>query len=61
MVTYFEPLKVFLPISLGMIVLGLVAAGLNLWRTGSMQEMDLVIFMGGFFCWSFRFNCRPVC
>jgi glycosyltransferase involved in cell wall biosynthesis len=49
MVTYFEPLKVFLPISLGMIVLGLVAAGLNLWRTGSMQEMDLVIFMGGFF------------
>ena len=49
MVTYFEPLKVFLPISLGMIGLAAVAAGVNLWRTGSMQEMDLVIFIGGFF------------
>ena len=49
MVTYFEPLKVFLPISLGMIGLGAMAAGVNLWRTGSMQEMDLVIVIGGFF------------
>ena len=48
MVTYFEPLKVFLPMSLGLVALGAVSSGINVWRSGTMQEMDLVIGLAGF-------------
>ncbi len=48
MITYFEPLKIFLPMSLGLIGLGAVSSAFNLWRTGSMQEMDMMIALGGF-------------
>ena len=48
MVTYFEPLKVFLPMSIGLVALGAVSSGINVWRSGTMQEMDLVIGLAGF-------------
>ena len=48
MVTYFEPLKVFLPVSIGLVALGAVSSGVNVWRSGTMQEMDLVIGLAGF-------------
>ena len=48
MVTYFEPLKVFLPMSLGLVGLGALSSGINVWRSGPMQEMDLVIGLSGF-------------
>ncbi|MGB1893881.1 MAG: glycosyltransferase family 2 protein [Candidatus Latescibacterota bacterium] len=48
MVTYFEPLKVFLPMSIGLIGIGAVSSAVNLWRTGTMQEMDMMIALGGF-------------
>ena len=48
MVTYFEPLKVFLPMSIGLVALGAVSSGVNVWRSGTMQEMDLVIGLAGF-------------
>ena len=47
MVTYFEPLKVFLPVSLTMLGLGVLSSVANLVRTGSMQEMDLIIIVAG--------------
>ena len=48
MITYFEPLKIFLPLSLSLIGLGAVSSGVNLVRTGSLQEMDIIIMMVGF-------------
>ena len=48
MVTYFEPLKVFLPMSIGLVALGAISSGVNVWRSGTMQEMDLVIGLAGF-------------
>ena len=48
MITYFEPLKIFLPLSLSLIGLGAVSSGANLVRTGSLQEMDIIIMMVGF-------------
>ncbi len=48
MITYFEPLKIFLPLALGLIGLGGVSSVFNLWRTGSMQQMDMMIALGGF-------------
>jgi len=48
MITYFEPLKIFLPISLALLVLGGVSSGVNLIRTGSLQEMDIIIMLVGF-------------
>ena len=48
MVTYFEPLKIFLPLSLTMLGLGTVSSIVNLMRpSGTMQEMDLIILVGG--------------
>ena len=46
--TCFEPLKIFLPLCLGLIGLGAASSVFNLWRTGSMQEMDMMIALGGF-------------
>jgi glycosyltransferase involved in cell wall biosynthesis len=48
MITYFEPLKIFLPVSLGLLGLGGVSTVANLLRTGSMQEMDIIIMLVGF-------------
>ena len=48
MITYFEPLKIFLPISLLMLGLGAVSSAANLVRTGSLQEMDIIIMLVGF-------------
>ena len=48
MVTYFEPLKVFLPMSISLIGIGSISSAVNLWRTGTMQEMDMMIALGGF-------------
>ncbi len=48
MVTYFEPLKIFLPMSIALVGLGALSSAFNLWRTGTMQEMDMMIAMGGF-------------
>ena len=48
MITYFEPLKIFLPVSLLMIGLGGASSVFNLVRTGSMQEMDVIIMLVGF-------------
>ena len=48
MITYFEPLKIFLPLSLIMVGLGGLSSVANLVRTGSMQEMDVIIMLVGF-------------
>ncbi len=48
MITYFEPLKIFLPLSLIMVGLGGLSSVANLVRTGSMQEMDIIIMLVGF-------------
>ena len=48
MITYFEPLKIFLPLSLAMVGLGGLSSLANLVRTGSMQEMDIIIMLVGF-------------
>ncbi len=46
-VLYFRPLKVFLPLSAAMIAAGLARSVGNRLATGSMQESDIVILMGG--------------
>lgn len=48
MITYFEPLKIFLPLSLMMLGLGAISSAVNLIRTGSLQEMDIIIMLVGF-------------
>ena len=48
MVLYFRPLKVFLPLSAGVIGLGVLKSALSFWTTGSMQESDIVIMTAGF-------------
>ena len=48
MVTYFEPLKIFLPVSLTMLAVGALSTTVNLLRpAGTMQEMDLIIIVAG--------------
>jgi glycosyltransferase involved in cell wall biosynthesis len=47
-VLYFRPLKVFLPLSGMLMLLGVAKTAFD-WRvTGSMQESDIVIFVAGF-------------
>jgi len=48
MVLYFRPLKVFLPLSGLMIAAAAAKSVLSFARTGSMQESDIVIMVGGF-------------
>lgn len=48
MVLYFRPLKVFLPLSGVMIGGGLAKSVFSFAVTGSMQESDIVIMVGGF-------------
>jgi len=47
MITYFEPLTIFFPLALGLVGLGLASSVVNLLRTGSMQEMDMMIMLSG--------------
>ena len=47
-VLYFRPLKVFLPLSGMLTLLGMAKTGLDWCLTGSMQESDIVIFVAGF-------------
>lgn len=47
MITYFEPLTIFFPMALGLVGLGLLSSVANLLRTGSMQEMDMMIMLSG--------------
>lgn len=48
MVLYFRPLKVFLPLSGLMIAAAAVKSVLSFAWTGSMQESDIVMMVGGF-------------
>jgi len=48
MVLYFRPLKVFLPLSGVMIAAAAVKSVLSFAWTGSMQESDIVMMVGGF-------------
>lgn len=48
MVLYFRPLKVFLPLSGMLMLLGAVKTIFDLRLTGSMQESDIVIFVAAF-------------
>ena len=45
MVMLFNPLKVFLPISLILLGLGTLSAILNVTKTGGIQQMDLILFL----------------
>jgi hypothetical protein len=49
-VLYFRPLKVFLPLSGLLIVLGIVKSIVDRVVTGSMQESDIVVLTAGFMC-----------
>ncbi len=46
-VTYFAPLKVFMPICLGLMGLGLLKGLLDLICTGSLQESDIILILTG--------------
>ena len=48
MVLYFRPLKVFMPLSGLMMLLGVAKTTLSFTLTGSMQESDIVLFTAGF-------------
>jgi glycosyltransferase involved in cell wall biosynthesis len=48
MVLYFRPLKVFIPLSGLMMLLGIAKTALSFTYTGSMQESDIVLFTAGF-------------
>jgi len=43
--TYFKPLRIFLPISSGFFVLGVLKSIYNFWKTSTLQESDIIIFM----------------
>ena len=45
MIMLFNPLKVFLPISLILLGLGALSAILNVIKTGGIQQMDLILFL----------------
>ncbi len=47
-VMYFRPLKVFLPLSAALIAGGVAKSVWSFYRTGSMQESDIVVFVAGF-------------
>lgn len=47
-VLYFRPLKVFLPLSGLLMLLGTAKTIFDWCGTGSMQESDIVVFVGGF-------------
>lgn len=46
-VTYFNPLQVFIPLSLGLIGFGLVKALLDFWLTSTIQESDIIAILTG--------------
>lgn len=48
MVLYFRPLKVFMPLSGLMMLLGVAKTVMSFSLTGSMQESDIVLFTAGF-------------
>lgn len=48
MVLYFRPLKVFLPLSGMLMLLGTLKTFFDLRLTGSMQESDIVVFVAAF-------------
>ncbi|MGH7139587.1 MAG: hypothetical protein ACREHD_27925, partial [Pirellulales bacterium] len=47
-VLYFRPLKVFLPLSGMLMLLGAAKTVFDFRMTGSMQESDIVVFVAGF-------------
>lgn len=47
-VLYFRPLKVFLPLSGLLMLLGVLKTVFDFRTTGSMQESDIVVFVAGF-------------
>ena len=47
-VLYFRPLKVFLPLSGMLTLVGVTKTAADWWITGSMQESDIVVFVAGF-------------
>ncbi len=46
-VSYFNPLRVFIPLSLGMIGFGLLKSLLDIVLTGTLQESDIIAVLGG--------------
>jgi hypothetical protein len=46
-VTYFQPLHVFIPLSLGLIGFGLLKSGLDLALTATIQESDIIAILAG--------------
>jgi glycosyltransferase involved in cell wall biosynthesis len=48
MVLYFRPLKIFLPLSGWMLLMGIIKSLWNFSATGSMQESDIVVLVAGF-------------
>ncbi|MBL9093943.1 MAG: glycosyltransferase family 2 protein [Planctomycetaceae bacterium] len=47
-VSYFRPLRIFLPAALGVTTLGVAKSLFSFTATGTMQESDVVILMAGF-------------
>ncbi|MFH1888986.1 MAG: glycosyltransferase family 2 protein [Candidatus Omnitrophota bacterium] len=45
MITYFSPLRVFLPISLFLFSVGIVSAVINIFSSGGLQQMDVIIIL----------------
>lgn len=45
MVMYFRPLRVFMPLSLFLMVFGIIKSILSLMYTSTLQESDIIIFM----------------
>ena len=47
MVMCFEPLRIFLPISLLFVLAGILSSSINYTRKGTFQEMDIIILLVG--------------
>jgi len=45
MVTYFDPLRVFIPLSFGLLVVGLASSTRNIVHRGGLEESDILIFL----------------
>jgi polyisoprenyl-phosphate glycosyltransferase len=44
-IVYFNPLKVFLPISIALFLIGLISSSINLCRSAGLQQIDIIIVL----------------
>ncbi len=50
-IMYFDPLRVFLPVSFLLAMVGVATSFLNFRRTGGIEQSDIVIFMSAIMVW----------